>query len=882
MKKNNKIKQYTILSFNSSFLRAKKYDLTLDYQYAQRNNLLITISNSQLTETIVGIRDYSVPESELEQMIQRRAYLKRKIKDESFREEYFSVSEKLKSHFFIKEIISVTFEHNAHFKNLSKKGFLINGKKYVHFMAGAGQLRRKTVLFIDENILEEVNKRFYNGINTSKDINMSKFGAYFGLYSSSGKKVRTPNYVVVKDFKFIKKELVDFVTEENNVEQREMDLEVNSFDGMGLISPKMGEAWSFELGLPKIATQFIFRGSFTKGLLVSFPFHLLAEENGITSIEDLYGNFHNIKDVDVILTESQFKMASYYSSVEEHKENSKINKLNWYVTRTNPENDKTSFWTSYQYIQVLKDNTNIESLACDTVKFFENVSYLDRNSSILYLYGDANEKKFDIDEIDNYYLKLLLLSEESIKDPYVRNYLTSSLNKKIRESYTGKLLMEGNYSFLIIDPLALAEHALGMKVEGILKESEYYSDFWNRKEIETVVCGRSPLTWRSELRRLNLIENSRTKKWFAHFDSGIIFSAFGNDVMYLADADSDGDIIFTSSNPDMIEGCYGGIPVTYNKKPTPKTKFDIATLPEFEIKSFGTKIGLITNYSTTLMTMLSVYGENSEEGKEIIKRLKLCRKFQSEQIDLTKGLIVGKIPEWSKRKKDDDLHNSLLTNKRPFFMKYLYSHKSKEYDNHYESYNIFSWMKWGVDMYSLLNLEFKTKEQESLCEKFKRNSPLLVGSNSIMERVSRYMVQNIKEIKLSGRGVSFDYTSYLSREAKENPEIIKKLELLLKEYNQIKKTLYSSEAFENKENAFEYIKGKCFEISYDYQALTDNAVLLCYKYGKNKNFLHDIFSDGVIHNIRTKNKTALVPRKETGGKITHLYENYSMEEVSLT
>jgi len=856
----------------------------MDFKLAQKSNMIISVANSQLVETILDIKNIQLIPEQVSELIKIKKSLKKKLsKDPSVVHGYNAINQTLENLFFIPEVVSVTFDHNAHFKTAVKKGIHINGKRYIRFMAGAGQLRRKTVLFIDESMSEEITKRFHNGINLDKDINMSKFGAYFGLYSSSGKRVSYPRYAVVKDFKFIKKnELVDFVSEDNIVEERVMDIEVNSFDGMGLISPALSEKWSSELGLKRSAVQFIIRAPFTKGLLVSFPFHLMAEENEISTITDIYGNVHSIKDVDVILTESQFKMSSHYSSIEEHLRNSFQNRLYWFVTRTNsPDKDKDSFWTSYQYIQVLKEDTDIEKLTSDTTSFFSSISSMDRNSSILYLSGDMFEKDFSIDNLDNYYLKLLLLSEDSINDPYVYNYLVSSLNKKIRESYTGKLLVEGNYSFLIVDPSALSQHALGMRVEGVLSEGEFYSDYWNSKEKNTVISGRSPLTWRSELLRLNLVSNSNTKKWFSHLYSGTIISAFGNDTMRFADGDADGDLVFTTCNPEMISGAYEGLPVTYEKKSTPKTKFNMDILPEYETKSFGTKIGLVTNYSTTLMAMLPFYKSGSEEEREIINRLKVCRKLQGEQIDSTKGLKVGKIPEWSRRQKGNELHNSLLINKRPFFMKYLYPHKAEEYRNHHSTYEIYSWMKWGMGIDDLLLLEFKTKEQEALCLKFKNNSPLVIGSSSIMERVSRFMIQNIKELKALNRNKSFDYSVYLSGKNKEDADVLQKLESLVKEYNQIKKTMFNSDMFENKENAFEYIKNKSLEITYDYQLLTDMAVILCYKYGKNRNFVHDIFGDGITFNLINKTKIIKIPVQDSKGDFFHMYKRYSFEELEL-
>lgn len=143
------------------------------------------------------------------------------------------------------------------------------------------------------------------------------------------------------------------------------------------------------------------------------------------------------------------------------------------------------------------------------------------------------------------------------------------------------------------------------------------------------------------------------------------------------------------------------------------------------------------------------------------------------------------------------------------------------------------------------------------------------------------MVQNLKEIKFAGKNIPFDYQAYLSGKNKEeNEEVIKGLETLIKEYNQIKKTMFNSDAFENKENAFEYIKNKSLEISYDYSLLVDMAIILCYKYGKNKNFVHDIFADGIINNLLSKTKKIKIPIQDNKrGDFTYMYNKYFFREI---
>lgn len=98
-------------------------------------------------------------------------------------------------------------------------------------------------------------------------------------------------------------------------------------------------------------------------------------------------------------------------------------------------------------------------------------------------------------------------------------------------------------------------------------------------------------------------------------------------------SDFDGDIVFTSDNKFMVENTFGGNPITYQKKPTEKKYIDTKDLYKADLLSFDTKIGYITNSSTTLYSMLPLFEEGSKEYKTILHRLKECRVAQGNEID---------------------------------------------------------------------------------------------------------------------------------------------------------------------------------------------------------------------------------------------------------
>lgn len=865
-----KLQQFKVYMFQSSRLSKSNYNISIDIPEARINGEIISMGESQLIRSIFEIKNRQWDSTHLSNLYRKRKKIQFKRNSQGRKDEMFAINNEIDTYLHVPEIISVKFNHTSHYQKCSKNGIKVNGKKYVRLMAGAGHLRRSTVLFCEEEIYPIIIEKFENGFDKSIEINFGKYGAYLGLYASSSLVVSTPRFVVVPDLEIRRMRRVDFVTDDSlNVIEREMEISHNVFDGQGLVSSRMAEIWSNEIELDYHAVQFIFRAPFSKGLLVQFPFHEWAVENGIESITDIYGEQHSLKNIDVILTESQFKMGKYYKSISAYSDMCRQGNLSWGITRVNPNIEKDFFWTSYQYLQVLnKENVDFESLLKPTIDYIDNVSGCDPGKAMVYLMGELTKKDDHLIEDFDDVTKALMLDASSINDPHIRSYILKTLNKKIRESYTGKILVLGNYQFIVYDPVALIQHALGWEskdnaVTGILGDNEHYSQYWNLKDVKHVVSGRSPLTWRSELKRLSFTKNFQTEKWFGHLYSGIVYNIHGVDMMLYGDADGDGDSVFTTSNPEMFSGSLDvSKPITYNRQNAPKEILEYSKFFKYDIASFNSKIGLVTNYSTTYYAMQSLFEPHSTEWEEIEKRLMICRKLQGQEIDKTKGIISAPLPEWDKRIPGDELHNSILVKKRPFWMIYLYSHKKSEWEEHFLNYDYYCMGKWGVGIDSIMKNP-DTKEKESVAERFKKHAPVLLGASGTMDTVSELMRANVSEIKLSMKNLSFDPRIYMSSSPRLSTEIKAKLLELLKEYKKLKKDVFLNKQQDEYVDILDYIKGKMYsQISSDLVELTDNAVDLFYiEKGNNHDFVWAIVSDGLLYNLKKGRHSFSFPRE---------------------
>ena len=94
-----------------------------------------------------------------------------------------------------------------------------------------------------------------------------------------------------------------------------------------------------------------------------------------------------------------------------------------------------------------------------------------------------------------------------------------------------------------------------------------------------------------------------------------------------------GDLTLVSDNKYLVAAVDGNWPiVTYEKKKAKEQRLSPTNFASMDVKSFDSKIGQITNLASTLIAMLSDFPKDSNEYKEIRRRIDLLRRFQGDCI----------------------------------------------------------------------------------------------------------------------------------------------------------------------------------------------------------------------------------------------------------
>jgi hypothetical protein len=918
-----KLQLFYIYKFNTSRLKEYNNNITITIDEARKNGELVSVGDSQVLRTIRKISNSQYSEELLYMFNNQKRIIQEGKNNKENKIKIKNIQNDIDSLLHIPEYISVVVSNKNDYKKIVKQGFKVNNIKYVRLMCGAGHARKNTVIFCAEHIEKELKKILQNGMRNI-EISHSKYNAYFALYSGASHIVSNPKVCVVPDCIINRTHKVDWVEElpeGDTVEEKEVLLEFNLWDGMGIISPDFAKKWAKDLGiLDYIPSAFRISKSFIKGMVCVFDFHKFAElvAKKYNIINDVWG--HSIEDIrnyDMIITESQFKLWKAFDSWEQYEKNCNDNEIYWGVSRVTPKIENKYSFTNYQFVQAINlDDDSIKSLCQPTVNWIQDVLGMDVMKTILFLSGNSIEDAvkdniLNINDIENDIVKALLLNNEIINDPYVKNKIYHYIQRKVNDSYIGKLLIEGNFQVMISDPYAFCEYIFGLEIKGLLSQNEYYSSYWIKKGVNKISAMRSPLTWRSEVNTLNLKSDGEVNDWMKYIKSGIVYNVHGVDTMIAADSDFDFDIVMTTNSKEFVERSYGGLPITYKKNLTLKSKFDEDLLYLSDLYSFNSEIGQVTNYSTSMYCMLAEYEEKSKEYNELINRLKICRKEQGSQIDKAKGILVKDFPiTWIKEQEildtDDEkvkdkkkFMNKLVIKKKPYFMRWLYKNYNKKYNNVNNNANTYCLVNYGCDLNQLKQKNNKSEVELKYIEEYYKSLPLN-EAECIMNKLSKYM-EGIKYdmSKFINNYSDFDYSIFMDNSIVINKDETYNKILRIYESFMANKHLYKTivendetcsdsknkfdkEKYDNLEQMYLYYKNELIKVCSNLDQLTNIIVDICYnKHSQSsKDFAWKMCSNGMIKNIYKNNKNIIsVPIKYENGTIEYLGERYSLKEV---
>ena len=197
-------------------------------------------------------------------------------------------------------------------------------KKYRCLTASAAQLRRDKFQAISEESWAKIKAAVECGLdweylNSKNGCNSNKYLAYIGILGSATDlwdDFNIDKAIVIPDWKGDVTERVMYIKQDYSSEIGVKTVNINQIDGGGMMLPSVSDK------------NFMFRGPYFKGLLCVFDFIRFCQVNNVPAvIKDFWGLEHDLvkEDIQIIFTDSQFKMARYYDSWQHYKHEFKKN-----------------------------------------------------------------------------------------------------------------------------------------------------------------------------------------------------------------------------------------------------------------------------------------------------------------------------------------------------------------------------------------------------------------------------------------------------------------------------------------------------------------------------------------------------------------------------
>jgi len=610
-------------------------------------------------------------------------------------------------------IICITISHYDVMNQLINDGFTYNDGentyKYRVLTSSAGQIRKKKIVFIKEDVWNEFSYSIMCGlswdrINSLGGMNINKFLAYLALQNSATDVLEGFNIdecIVVKDFEttlkdreveFIEKTSIEKINKKTGEKYTQLiikdpivvkkDIAIEHSDGCGLCLTKKK---SFQIRLP-----------FIKGLMTYANYKKFCDdtEGSTTKLIDLWGKEWDINEDNIkyIFTKSQFKMSKYYNNIyinEDDEENgikpfvygwdvykACYKTYNCHASYCNEEENKLDFRRgqfNYQYWQSL---TDVED---DEIKHFTdglvdkiNDCHTDIKTMLDVFGVNDKNKTMNIEQ------RILHKYPVLLKDFHFQDSLSSKLAKIKKEAKSGKFKIKSINTFLLPDVYAWMQWMFcGVSdPRGLLEDGEVSCKYFEENDL---LLDRSPHLFREHAKRKNITKDNckddkKKKLMEEYFCSNGIYTSCHDLITKILMFDVDGDHALVSCDEvllDIVErNCKDIIPLYYDMGKAGAENISTDNIVNSLKSAF--KYGNIGIYSNKVTNLWNV----DDFNKNTMNLIKLLTAMNNYSIDSAKTLEMVELADEEKIKYKQLLKEA--NQQMPYFFQFA---KDKDKEN---------------------------------------------------------------------------------------------------------------------------------------------------------------------------------------------------------
>lgn len=496
-------------------------------------------------------------------------------------------------------------------------GFKCDGIVFRRFKRSSGSSRVGKCLFIDERLYPRMHKWELCGLKVKdgQEIDLAALEAYIALTLSSiisTLPLRPENFLVIDDFSSIFKDRVVATRIGDDgwltSKPEEVEVENSIWDGQSLIDKSaMGEYKDYGM--------ILLRNRFFKSACFNTNIQEFFYDHGITEVSQLSGFTlaENLSDIKIITTPSSIKYVKF-GSLEQWLRLLEKDGNFGVVKHEKPTHffDGRMVQTHYQLLNTLQlSQDDVDQLVKPSLDYLRLIC---TDPAVLryhikFMGGDGKINWDGIMTTNDVVYRMLGVTDKFTQTKMYYNFRQEILKSFKKELSRGHILVNGNYSTLLGNPIEMLYAAIG-QFDGKSKIG-VGNIFCKRFDFgQTILGSRSPHVTMGNILLAKNVNNDEIQKYVNSTSEIVCINSIGENILSrLSGADFDSDTMMLTDNPILIQAAERNyrrflVPTSMVEAKKIVRRYTRADQSDLDIKTSVNKIGEIVNLSQELNTKL--------------------------------------------------------------------------------------------------------------------------------------------------------------------------------------------------------------------------------------------------------------------------------------
>lgn len=386
------------------------------------------------------------------------------------------------------------------------------------------------------------------------------------------------------------------------------------FDGQALIDSSIFPEWGE--GYILLRHHMTKMAAFESNIQLFFKDYF-GDDYENAFVEDMFGNWHRVKDIKLIATDNATKWLRFDVSYDYWSQKVRENDCKFGIVKTAHQSKLGKVQRmSYQMINAL----SLETIGEVTRLSKNYINKLKSDDDVFLDYLEHN-KNF----VNDYEALIALCKQDRdfVRSDYFRSRKAEIIRGYVNKFRTGKVINEGDNLVIVGSPYAMLLHSVGESVDSdttLLKEDVGIQCFTERFDNgEYLAEFRSPFNSKNNMGYLHNVHDNRLKKYFNIGRQCIAINMIGTDFQDRNNgSDQDSDSIYVTNQPDVVEyakHCVQNYPTIVNNIPKDKNHYDNTPKDFSYMDNNLAKSQLAIGESSNLAQLALTYTYNFEDEK---------------------------------------------------------------------------------------------------------------------------------------------------------------------------------------------------------------------------------------------------------------------------